>query len=95
MGVLKLEKVELEKEKEKLNQTIKIIDEILNFEKVDLEKLYNNFVGNREELWDIADRKKLHISNLEVALNKPYFARIILHLKKMIRQVQFILEKMV
>ena len=30
----------------------------------DTKKLYNDFVGDREELWKIADRKKLHISNL-------------------------------
>lgn len=67
---------EFELEKEKLNQTIRIIGEILNDEKFDLKNLYNNFVGDREQLWRIADRKKLHISNLEVALDKPYFARI-------------------
>lgn len=67
---------EFELEKEKLNQTIRIIGEILNDEKFDLKNLYNNFVGDREQLWRIADIKKLHISNLEVALDKPYFARI-------------------
>lgn len=67
---------ELEKEKEKLSQTIEIIGEILDEEKFDLKKLYSDFVGDREELWRIADSKKLHISNLEIAVDKPYFARI-------------------
>lgn len=68
--------LEFEKEKEKLKQTIKIIHEILDEERMDLKKLYDDFVGDREELWRIADSKKLHVSNLEVALDKPYFARI-------------------
>ena len=71
-----MEKLEFEKEKEKLEQTIDIVKQILQNENLDLKRLYNDFVGNREELWRIADRKKLHISNLEVAKDKPYFARI-------------------
>lgn len=71
-----MEKLEFEKEKVKLEQTINIIKEILQDEKLDLKNLYNNFIGDREELWRIADRKKLHISNLEVSQNNPYFARI-------------------
>ncbi len=45
-------------------------------EQLDLQKLYKDFIGDREELWRIADTKKLHISNLETSLDKPYFARI-------------------
>lgn len=45
-------------------------------ENLNLKKLYNDFVGDREELWRIADGKKTHISNLEVVKDKPYFARI-------------------
>ena len=71
-----MEILELEREREKLKKTIEIINEIINDEKIDLKKLYNDFIGDREELWRIADSKKLHISNLEVALEKPYFARI-------------------
>ena len=71
-----MEKIELEREKEKLKKTIKIIGEILEDENLDLKKLYTDFVGDREELWRIADRKKIHITNLETALDKPYFARI-------------------
>lgn len=67
---------ELEKEKERLKQTIAIIDSILQDERINLKNLFNNFIGDREELWRIADGKKIHISNLEVALDKPYFARI-------------------
>jgi len=67
---------EYELEKKKLKQTLEIIDEILLNEKVDLKALFDNFVGDIEELWRISDRKKMHISNLETSLDKPYFARI-------------------
>lgn len=63
-------------EKEKLEQTLEIIQEVLDEEKIDLEKLYKDFLGSREELWSIADRKKIHISNLQTSLERPYFARI-------------------
>ena len=63
-------------EKEKLEQTLEIIQEVLDVEKIDLEKLYKDFLGSRDELWSIADRKKIHISNLKTSLEKPYFARI-------------------
>ena len=52
---------------EKLEQTIDIVKQILQDENLILKRLYNNFVGDREEVWRIAVRKKLHISNLEVA----------------------------
>lgn len=71
-----MKKIEFEKEKVKLEQTIAIVKQILQDEKLDLKRLYNDFIGDREELWRIADRKKLHISNLEVAQDNPYFARI-------------------
>lgn len=67
---------DLQIEREKLEQTLEIIKEVLNVEKVDLEKLYKDFIGSRDELWSIADRKKIHISNLETSLDRPYFARI-------------------
>lgn len=67
---------EFEREKAKLEQTISIVKRILQDENLDLKNLYNDFAGDREELWRIADRKKLHIRNLEVAQDKPYFARI-------------------
>ncbi len=71
-----MEKLEFEKEKEKLEQTIDIVKQILHDENTNLKKMYNDFVGNREDLWKIADAKKIHISNLETSLDKPYFARI-------------------
>ena len=67
---------EFEKEKEKLNKTLEIIKKIIINDKFELKELFNNFIGDREELWRIADRKKIHISNLETSLDKPYFARI-------------------
>ena len=62
-----MEKIELEREKEKLKKTIKIIGEILEDENLDLKKLYTDFVGDREELWRIADRKKIHNKKRETA----------------------------
>lgn len=67
---------DLELEKERLRQTLSIIKDVLKVEEKDLEELYKKFVGPIDELWAIADRKKLHISNLETSLDKPYFARI-------------------
>lgn len=71
-----MDQIELKKETEMLNKTIEIINEVLLDEKEDLKKIFNDFIGDREELWKIADRKKIHISNLETSLDKPYFARI-------------------
>ena len=36
-----------ELEKERLKQTIAIIDSILKDERIDLKKLFNNFIGDR------------------------------------------------
>ncbi len=71
-----MNEIELKKEKVKLEETLEIIQEVLSDEKENLKNLFDDFIGTREELWKIADRKKIHISNLEVALDKPYFARI-------------------
>ena len=67
---------DLKAEKEHLRETIAIIKEILQNEQMSLEKLYSEYLGSREELWSIADRKKIHIHNLESSLDTPYFARI-------------------
>lgn len=67
---------EFELEKEKLFKTIEIIKTILVDKEEELKNLFNDFIGDREELWEIADRKKIHIKNLETAVNKPCFARI-------------------
>lgn len=71
-----MKKVELENEREKLKETLEIIKKVLTNEQTDLKNLYNDFVGEREALWKIADAKKLHIKNLEESLDRPYFARI-------------------
>ena len=67
---------EFEKEQVKLENIISIIDKVYEKEKRDLDNLYSDFVGSREDLWRVADYKKIHINNLEYALDKPYFARI-------------------
>ena len=67
---------DLELERKRLEETIGVIRNLLHVEEKDLENLYKSFVGPIDELWTIADRKKIHISNLETSLEKPYFARI-------------------
>lgn len=71
-----MEKKEFELEKETLKKTIEIINKIISSEKEELKNLYDDFVGDREELWRYVASKKLHITNLEFALDKPYFARL-------------------
>lgn len=63
-------------EKLHLKDTIKTIDDVIILEKTDLDDLYKNFHGDIEELWRIADSKKIHIKNLESSHDNPYFARI-------------------
>ena len=63
-------------EKEKLKNTLLIIKQVLESEKDGLNNLFDSFIGNREQLWKIAEQKKIHIQNLEASLDKPYFARI-------------------
>src|SRR5574344_2570322 len=67
---------EMQLEKEKLSRTLDLIKELLETEQLDLDKLFKDFIGTREELWRSADSKKIHISNLETSLDRPYFARI-------------------
>ena len=71
-----MDKFELEKEKRTLFEKSKLIKEVINDEQTDLKELYNSFAGNKDELWDLIDRKNLHINNLNASLDKPYFARI-------------------
>lgn len=75
-GGIFMNEIEFNNEKIKLNKTLEIIQKILSEEKESFEVLFENFIGDREELWKIADSKKIHINNLEVAIDKPYFARI-------------------
>ena len=67
---------DLNKEKLHLTDTIKTIDDVIIIETEELDDLYKNFHGDREELWRIADTKKIHIKNLESSHDNPYFARI-------------------
>ncbi len=67
---------EFEMEKAKLDDTLAIVQTVLSEEKDALAKLYKEFIGDREELWRMADIKNIHIRNLEASLDKPYFARI-------------------
>lgn len=65
-----------ETEKQKLKETIEIVKQLYQEEQVELERHYKEFIGDREELWRIAEQKKIRINNLEIAQDKPYFARI-------------------
>ena len=71
-----MKKEELSIEKEKLKNTISIIDNLLEEEKEDLNDLIDNYEGQIEQLWRMTDEKKVHIKNLVESLDKPYFARI-------------------
>ena len=67
---------DIEYEKNKLSNVLKIVNKIIKIEETDLKKLEKSSVTN-EDLWlrEIS-RKKVHLSNLEYAQEKPYFARI-------------------
>ena len=67
---------EFDLEKKKLQETTELIKKILETKKQELENLYNNFIGEREELWRRASEQEIHIKNIETAVDKPYFARI-------------------
>lgn len=67
---------EFDLEKKKLQETTELIKKILKTKKQELENLYNNFIGEREELWRRASEQEIHIKNIETAVDKPYFARI-------------------
>lgn len=67
---------EIVEEKEYLEHALKIIQEKIQIEQEELKTLFNDFIGNRDELWNVADKKKNHIKNLTTSLDKPYFARI-------------------
>ena len=69
-------KEDFEEEKEKLKNTLEVVEGLLDEEKKQLENLYDAFIGNQEDLLKLLQRKNMHINNLEFALNKPYFARI-------------------
>lgn len=71
-----MEILEFEKEKEHLKNTIESIEKVLEYKQNDLKRLYEDFVGTKDDFFNYVARKKMQISNLEVALDKPYFARI-------------------
>ncbi len=71
-----MEKKDFAFEQEKLKSVLQLIAEQLNEEKSNLQRMFNDFIGSREELWRMADFKKVHIANLEASLDNPYFARI-------------------
>lgn len=45
-------------EKEKLKNTLLIIKQVLESEKDGLNNLFDSFIGNREQLWKIAEKKR-------------------------------------
>lgn len=63
-------------EKEKLKQIIETVKETIEHEQESLENIYHTYVANIEDLWKVANAKRISISNLEQSLNNPYFARI-------------------
>lgn len=65
-----------EMEKEKLQTTIKEIDEVICAEQTALDDLKNYFHGTKDDLLYEEFVKKTRIKNLEESKDKPYFARI-------------------
>ena len=71
-----MDKKDFEKEEEKLKVTLEVVEKLLNEEKIQLEDLYDAFIGNQDDLIRLVQRKNIHINNLKYSLDKPYFARI-------------------
>lgn len=63
-------------EQQKLEQTIKIISELLGIEQKELERVYNDYSREIDERLRVANFRKNHIKVLEKASLNPYFARI-------------------
>lgn len=63
-------------ETKKLQEVLEIVNNVLEEEKQELNDLYSKFVGDINDLWRIAEMKKIHIANLEYSKERPYFARI-------------------
>lgn len=64
------------REQQKLEQTIKIISELLGIEQKELERVYNDYSREIDERLRVANFRKNHIKILEKASLNPYFARI-------------------
>lgn len=64
------------REQQKLEQTIKIISELLGIEQKELERVYNDYSREIDERLRVANFIKNHIKVLEKASSNPYFARI-------------------
>ena len=64
------------REQQKLEQTIKIISELLGIEQKELERVYNDYSREIDEKLRVANFRKNHIKVLEKASSNPYFARI-------------------
>ena len=67
---------EFELEKNKLKETIEKVKSKITEENDNLEKTRKNFIGEIEDLWRIIAEKKVHIDNLIISSERPYFARI-------------------
>lgn len=64
------------REQQKLEQTIKIISELLGIEQKELERVYHDYSREIDERLRVANFRKNHIKVLEKASSNPYFARI-------------------
>lgn len=64
------------REQQKLEQTIKIISELLGIEQKELERVYNDYSREIDERLRVANFRKNHIKVLKKASLNPYFARI-------------------
>ena len=60
------------REQQKLEQTIKIISELLGIEQKELERVYNDYSREIDERLRVANFRKNHIKVLEKASLNPY-----------------------
>jgi len=71
-----MEQKDFKIEKIKLNDTIDIIEKVIDKEQKDMSDLYDGAICNKEELIKRAEAVRNHIRNLKTSLDKPYFARV-------------------
>ena len=63
-------------EKEILALKEKKIDNILTKEQEQIDNLYKDYIGPRQELWNLVNLRKIKMEKLKLAKENPYFARI-------------------
>ena len=63
-------------EKEVLQEKKDRINNILNEEQIQIDNMYKEYIGPRQELWNLVGLKEAKMEKLKLAKENPYFARI-------------------